>query len=68
MPDRPERLFLKLAKRTVIYLFASILGAAGYGLLWYIGAPERLVATFAAGLAAIVISMIINFFWKISLQ
>lgn len=43
-------------------------GAIGYGLLWSLGAPELLVATFAAGLAAIVIFTGINLIWKISLH
>jgi hypothetical protein len=60
--DNPRR------QRFGIYLFASVLGAVGYGLLWYLQAPELLVATFAAGLGAIVIFAGINFIWKISLH
>jgi hypothetical protein len=55
-------------QRTGIYLLASALGATGYGLLWYLKAPELLVATFAAGLAAIVIFTGINLIWKISVH
>jgi membrane-associated phospholipid phosphatase len=55
-------------QRTGIYLLASTLGAIGYGLLWYLKAPELLVATFAAGFVAIVIFMWINLSWKISLH
>jgi hypothetical protein len=55
-------------QRTGIYLLASALGAIGYGLLWYLEAPALLVATFAAGFAAIVIFMWINLSWKISLH
>jgi membrane-associated phospholipid phosphatase len=55
-------------QRTAIYLLASVLGAIGYGLLWYFKAPELLVVTFATGLAAIVVFMGINLFWKISLH
>ena len=55
-------------QRTAIYLLASALGAIGYGLLWYFKAPELLAVTFATGLAAIVVFMAINFFWKISLH
>jgi len=55
-------------QRTWIYLLASALGATGYGLLWYLKAPELLVVTFAAGLTAIVVFMGINLFWKISLH
>jgi membrane-associated phospholipid phosphatase len=55
-------------QRIGIYLLASALGAIGYGLLWSLGAPDLLVATFAAGLAAIVIFTGINLIWKISLH
>jgi membrane-associated phospholipid phosphatase len=55
-------------QRTRIYLLASALGAIGYGLLWYLKAPELLAVTFATGLAAIVVFMAINLFWKISLH
>jgi membrane-associated phospholipid phosphatase len=55
-------------QRTGIYLLASALGAIGYGLLWYLKAPEELVATFASGLASISIFTVINLFWKISLH
>lgn len=55
-------------QRTGIYLLASALGAIGYGLLWSLKAPELLVATFAAGLAAIVIFTGINLIWKISVH
>ncbi len=55
-------------QRMVVYLLASVLGAIGYGLLWYLKAPELLVATFSAGFASIVIFMWINLYWKISLH
>jgi membrane-associated phospholipid phosphatase len=55
-------------QRTGLYLLASAFGALGYGLLWYLQAPELLVATFAAGLAAIVIFTGVNLVWKISLH
>jgi hypothetical protein len=55
-------------QRTVVYLLASALGAIGYGLLWYLKAPELLLATFSAGFASIVIFMWINLYWKISLH
>jgi membrane-associated phospholipid phosphatase len=55
-------------QRTRIYLLASALGAIGYGLLWYLKAPELLAVTFATGLAEIVVFMAINLFWKISLH
>jgi hypothetical protein len=55
-------------QRVVVYLLASALGAAGYVTLWRLGAPVLLVATFAAGLAAIAVFTVINLFWKISLH
>jgi membrane-associated phospholipid phosphatase len=55
-------------QRNVIYILASALAALGCGLLWYLDAPRLLSATFTAGLAAIVVFMIINYFWKISLH
>jgi membrane-associated phospholipid phosphatase len=55
-------------QRTVVYLLASVLGAVGWLVLRYGGGPELLEDTFAAGLVAIVVFMIINLFWKISLH
>jgi membrane-associated phospholipid phosphatase len=55
-------------QRNVIYGLASLLSALGCGLLWYLKAPRLLSVTFTAGLAAIVIFMTINYFWKISLH
>jgi membrane-associated phospholipid phosphatase len=55
-------------QRHGIYLLASALGALGCGLLWYLDAPRLLSVTFTAGLAAIIVFMIINYFWKISLH
>jgi membrane-associated phospholipid phosphatase len=55
-------------QRTMIYLLASVLGIVGWLVLRYGGGPELLEATFAAGLVAIVIFMVINLFWKISLH
>lgn len=55
-------------QRTGLYLLASVLAAAGYVTLWRLGAPVLLVATFAAGLASIVVFSVVNLFWKISLH
>jgi membrane-associated phospholipid phosphatase len=55
-------------QRKVIYLIASALGAVGFLVLRYCGGTGLLEATFAAGLAAIVVFMLINLFWKISLH
>jgi len=55
-------------QRTAVYLSAGALAAIGYGLLWYLKAPGMLVATFAAGLAAIGVFTAVNLFWKLSLH
>jgi membrane-associated phospholipid phosphatase len=55
-------------QRTIVYVVASGSGALGYGLLRSLEAPSVLVATFAAGLGAIVIFLVINIFWKISIH
>lgn len=55
-------------QRNRIYLLASALAVVGCFVLFYLGAPRLLVATFVAGLASIVTFMGINFFWKISLH
>jgi hypothetical protein len=55
-------------QRTKIYLLASVCAVVGCVVLHCLGAPELLVATFVAGLAAIVIFMGINLWWKISLH
>ncbi len=55
-------------QRHWIYLLASVLAIAGCFVLWYFDAPELLLASFTAGLAAIIVFMSINFFWKISLH
>ena len=55
-------------QRNIIYLLASVLAVIGCGILWYFKAPELLAVTFTAGLAAIVIFMVINRYWKISLH
>jgi hypothetical protein len=55
-------------QRHGVYILASVLGVIGCGVLWYFKAPELLAVTFIAGLIAIVIFTIINYFWKISLH
>jgi len=53
-------------QRTKIYLLASACAVAGSIILSYLGAPLELVATFVAGLSAVVIFTCINLLWKIS--
>jgi hypothetical protein len=55
-------------QRNTVYILASILGAIGCGLFWYLDAPELLKITFTSGFTAIVIFMVINYIWKISLH
>jgi membrane-associated phospholipid phosphatase len=55
-------------QRIGLYLLATALGAMGFGLMLYLNAPFQLWETFAAGLAAILIFMGVNLFWKISLH
>ncbi len=55
-------------QRNKIYLLASAWAVIGCVVLHYSGAPTLLVATFASGLAAIVVFMGINLLWKISLH
>ena len=55
-------------QRNKIYLLASACAVAGCVILHCVGAPELLVATFAAGLASIVAFAVVNLWWKISLH
>jgi membrane-associated phospholipid phosphatase len=55
-------------QRHRIYLLAILCAVIGYILLVVLDAPQLLVATFAAGLAAVIVFMAINLFWKISLH
>jgi hypothetical protein len=55
-------------QRNKIYLLASAWAVIGCAVLYYLRAPTLLVATFAAGLVAIVVFMGINLLWKISLH
>jgi len=67
--QRFDDLFIGVRKqRTKIYLLASVCALVGCIILLYLGAPLMLVATFVAGLSAIVIFMCINLLWKISLH
>lgn len=55
-------------QRNTVYVLASGLAIIGCGVMWYFSAPKLLSVTFSAGLAAIVVFMAINRFWKISLH
>lgn len=55
-------------QRTRVYILATILAVIGWAILHLFAAPDLLFVTFATGLAAIVIFMLINIYWKISLH
>jgi membrane-associated phospholipid phosphatase len=55
-------------QRNKIYLLSSAWALIGCIVMTCLGAPTLLVATFVAGLASIVLYMVINLLWKISLH
>jgi membrane-associated phospholipid phosphatase len=55
-------------QRNGIYLLASGLGVIDCIGYWYLQAPRLLSVLFTTGLIAVVIFMVINYFWKISLH
>ena len=64
-----ESAFINVRKqRTKIYLLAGVCAGVGYIILSCLGAPKELMATFVAGLSAVVVFMCVNFLWKISLH
>ncbi len=64
-----ESPFINVRKqRTKIYLLAGVCAGIGYIILHYLGAPKELIATFVAGLSAVVVFMCVNLLWKISLH
>ena len=56
------------SQRTKIYLLAGGCGVVGCIVLFYFGAPSLLMAGFGSGLAATLLFMCINLWWKISLH
>ena len=66
---RIDSLFIGVRKqRTKIYLLASVCAVVGNVIFIYFEAPLALVATFIAGLSAVVIFMGVNLWWKISIH
>jgi len=64
-----DGIFINLRQqRSRIYLLAIGCAVIGYTVLVVFSAPELLRATFMSGLIAVVLFMIINMFWKISLH
>jgi membrane-associated phospholipid phosphatase len=55
-------------QRNSVYLLASALGVIDCVLYWYLHAPRLLSVLFTAGLIAVIIFMVINYYWKISLH
>jgi len=55
-------------QRNSVYLLASILGVIDCALYWYLHAPRLLSVLFTTGLIAVIIFMVINYCWKISLH
>ena len=55
-------------QRTGFYLLAAVCAVAGGIIITFLGAPTELRATFVAGLSAVVVFMVINLWWKISLH
>ena len=64
-----ESPFINVRKqRTKIYLLAGVCAGVGCIIFHYLGAPKELMATFVAGLSAVVVFMCVNLLWKISLH
>jgi len=64
-----ESAFINVRKqRTKLYLLAGVCAGVGCIIFPYLGAPKELMATFVAGLSAVVVFMCINLLWKISLH
>jgi membrane-associated phospholipid phosphatase len=55
-------------QRTLVYIIAILIGAAGLAFFWIFESPPLLRAVFTAGVSALVIFMMVNMFWKISLH
>jgi len=67
--ERLDGIFISTREqRTKIYWLAGACVSLGCVILLFCGAPPILVATFVAGLSAVVIFMCINLLWKISLH
>ena len=57
-----------LRQRNRIYLMAIGFAVIGCAVLFMLEAPDLLMASFVSGLTAVVVFMVINLFWKISLH
>ena len=55
-------------QRTKVYIPAGICTLISIGILFYLGAPLLLLAAVVAGFVTVIIFMILNIWWKISLH
>jgi membrane-associated phospholipid phosphatase len=56
------------SQRWVIYLLSSTIAVVGYVIMLRFDAPRLISVSFLAGLLTVIIFMLINFYWKISLH
>ena len=56
------------SQRKRVYILAACIGLVGLVLVWLLEAPMLVKALFSAGVAAILIFMVVNCYWKISLH
>jgi len=67
--ERLEDIFISIrSQRNKIYLMAGFFTALDCLVLFLLDAPLSLMVLLLSGLAVIIIFMLINFFWKISLH
>ena len=55
-------------QRRVIYALASAISALGYVMMLRFSAPRLLAVSFLAGMLTVIVFMLINLYWKISLH
>jgi membrane-associated phospholipid phosphatase len=55
-------------KRTRVYLITGACSLAGFAVLYLLDAPRMLLATFTASIVTILLFMLINLWWKISVH
>jgi len=66
---RIEGFFIPVREqRTKIYLLSGVCAGIGCAILPFLGAPLMLIATFVAGVSAVVVFMGINLWWKVSIH
>ena len=66
---RIEGFFIPVREqRTKVYLLSGVCAGIGCAILPFLGAPLTLIATFVAGVSAVVVFMGINLWWKVSIH